>query len=220
MSYSQIIFVLEIIGTIAFSCSGVAIAKKKEMDVFGAIVLGVLTACGGGFIRDITLGRTPPVMFVNPVYAIVAIITALIVFIIEYMYQDKLDKNKKSIDLFLNITDSIGLAVFAVVGVQAGIQSGKGGMFLCVFVGMITAIGGGIMRDIFAMRVPKVLAKRVYGLAAIIGALLYYLLYVKADLTAVAASIVSIAVMLLIRFLAIHYKWNLPSFRNAHHKEQ
>ncbi len=208
MNVSVLLFVMEMIGVIAFAISGVFVAKSRYMDYFGAVVLGCATACGGGVIRDLILGVTPPAMFEDPIYVLVAFITSTLVFLLEY----KKKKMPAEDSWILNIADSIGLGVFVVVGAQAAIDQGFGDkFFLCVFVDTLTGVGGGILRDVLACQMPMVMRKHVYALAAILGAVIYC--FIIQSGYKVAASLIGIIVVVLIRTLAAIYRWNLPAFK-------
>ena len=224
MSFDDVIFMLEMIGTVAFAISGVMVAKDRKMDIFGAIVLGCATAVGGGMIRDLILGEIPPAMFTKPVYVTVAFITCVVDFIFERSrttetYMDKIDRNRIRSNFILNVADSVGLAAFVVVGCRTAVNAGYGAnMFLACFVGVLTGIGGGILRDIFAGQMPLIMRKRVYGIAAIVGAIVYCGLSVIARPagafgSTMIAAVVSMIVTVLLRFLAIYFHWNLPSFK-------
>ena len=113
MSISFFVTMLEMIGSAAFAVSGVVVAKTKKMDIFGAVILGCMTAVGGGFIRDLILGIHPPLMFLNPSYVLCAFIFSIITFLIEYTGADRFSRHKSFSDLLLNITDTLGLAIFA-----------------------------------------------------------------------------------------------------------
>ena len=132
---------------------------------------------------------------------------------------DKIDRNRIRSNFILNVADSVGLAAFVVVGCRTAVNAGYGAnMFLACFVGVLTGIGGGILRDIFAGQMPLIMRKRVYGIAAIVGAIVYCGLSVIARPagafgSTMIAAVVSMIVTVLIRFLAIYFHWNLPSFR-------
>ena len=211
MDLSLFLYLSELAGTVAFAVSGVLTAKKQKLDVFGAVVLGLTTAVGGGALRDILLGYNPPVMFRKPVYAITAIITSLIVFYVEK--SSRLLEDSGKMMLSLNIADTIGLGVFAASGTEKVLGTVYcENTFLAIFVGTITAVGGGILRDMLAGTIPVVMRKRVYAVAAMLGSLIYYLLRFRVGLPVSAAELISIAAISGIRFLAIRYLWNLPSF--------
>ena len=198
MDYQQLItFIMEMLGTVAFAASGAMVAVDRAMDIFGVIVLGVTTAVGGGAIRDVILGIVPPAMFRNPIYTLVATITSCVVFLI--LYYDKI----------MLVMDSIGLGIFTVVGVNTGISHGYVDyMFLLVFLGTITGVGGGLLRDIMAGVPPYILVRHIYACASIVGAIVCVVLY--RHFGAVASMVGASAVVVLIRYLAAHYRWNLP----------
>lgn len=210
---STIIFVVEMIGTVAFALSGVMSGIKKQLDILGVVVLGTVTAVGGGALRDICLGVLPPMLFQKPVYAIVAIGTSVLSFIVAYCMGDKFPSRIEKLNPVINVLDAIGLGIFVIVGVNAAINSGFfNNPFLAVFVGTITGVGGGLIRDKLVGEIPMVLQKRVYALAATVGALLYYtLMYFNVqEIVAVTAGA---GVVVLIRMLATIFKWNLPRIR-------
>lgn len=215
MTVENILFAIEIIGTIAFAITGVITALEKKFDIFGALVLGTVTAVGGGIVRDLILGYTPPMAFRKSVYAITAVITSLAVFIIAYFFGRRIKKHFDVYSQVINIFDSIGLSVFVVGGVNSAIACGFGkNMFLSIFVAALTGVGGGVMRDIMAGRVPKILRKRVYALAAIIGAIIYYVLFYYELCSPTLAIILGAGSVLLIRILATIFHWNLPTVDN------
>lgn len=207
---NSIIFIMEMIGTVAFAISGVLAAKEKKMDLFGAVTLGCTTAVGGGMIRDLILGQTPPIMFLQPIYTEVAFVTSILYFVFEKRTHRQSGEHVTNL---LYIADSVGLGVFVVVGSLAAFRAGYGSsLFLCTFVGVLTGIGGGLLRDMLSAELPIIMRKRVYGLAAIFGALSFSLLmewHYEEDV----AIFSGVSITALIRFLAIYYHWNLPSFK-------
>lgn len=207
---------LGFLGTAAFAISGVLVARENQMDVFGACLLGCTTACGGGVIRDLILGRTPPAMFVQPRDVTFALVVSLITFLSIYTAQrlglGRL-RGKAVADAALNVADSVGLGAFIIVGYRAAQYSGyERNGFLCVFVGVLTGIGGGILRDILAGHMPQIMQKHVYGLAAIAGGVCYWLLD-RLGCAEVISITSCMTLTCLLRFLAIHYRWNLPRLR-------
>lgn len=203
-------FIMEILGTVAFAASGAMVGAERKMDVFGVIVLGVVTAVGGGMIRDVVLGITPPNVFQHPVYATVAMVTSLVVFLIMYWKKGFLSGNLRlTYDRIMMAMDSIGLGIFTVVGVNTGIRYGYlEHTFLLVFLGTITGVGGGLLRDMMAGVPPYIFVKHIYACASIVGALACVHIYRFAG--GVAAMIISSAAVILIRYLAAWYHWNLP----------
>lgn len=191
--------VCEILGTIAFSVSGALVGIQKKMDVFGVAMLGLITAVGGGVIRDLIIGVNPPKAFQDPLYALIAIAVAIITFLPAIRKLINLDHK---IWVFI---DSIGLAVFTVIGVKAGQQFNN--IFLEVFLGTVTGTGGGIVRDVCAKEMPMVFVRHFYACASIAGALVCALLY---GINSGLAVLLGIAVIVLLRMLAAIFKWNLP----------
>ena len=209
MNFNGLLFFLELIGSGAFAVSGVMVAKENHMDLFGAIVLGCVTAVGGGIIRDLILGITPPSMFVDPVYVFCAFVVSLITFLIEYHPSPALSEHEAESNFVLNVADTIGLAVFAVVGARTAMLHGYAqNSFLCVFVGTVTGIGGGILRDMMAGQMPLIMRERIYGVAAIFGSMLYVLL--MSTMQEIPATFLSILATILLRGMAIRFNWNLP----------
>ncbi len=201
-----LIFVFEIIGTVAFAVSGAMTGLKNKMDIFGVMILGVVTAVGGGVIRDLILGITPPGMFGKPVYAMVAMVTAIVTFLPAV--RKLLTKNQRVHDFVLLILDSLGLGVFTVVGIQTAYRASSGyGAFLIVFVGVITGVGGGVLRDVLAGERPYIFVKHIYASASIAGAIACVLLW---SVNSTAAVVVGAVLVFVIRLLAAHFRWSLP----------
>ena len=207
---ATVTYIMEMIGTFAFAASGAMVGIRKKMDIFGVCVLGFVTAVGGGMVRDVILGIQPPNVFRNPDYALVAVITSIIAFVTIYVKRDMMDGNFKVIyDKAMLVMDSIGLAIFTVVGVNIGIQAGYlEKIFLLTFLGTITGVGGGLMRDVMAGEPPYIFVKHIYASASVVGAIVC--VYMHRSFGAVTAMVTSSAVILLIRYLAAKYRWNLP----------
>lgn len=211
MEYSDIIiFIMEIVGTIAFAASGALTGIQKRMDLFGVNVLGVTTAVGGGMVRDLILGINPPAMFRDSTYAVTAIATSTILFICIYIMQKKsVVRNMARFNSLLFLGDTIGLGIFSVMGSYAAVRAGYAdNRFLIVFVGVMTGVGGGMLRDIMAGNMPYILVKHVYAVASLAGAMTFTLLLPYYD--RLNCMVAGAAVVIVIRFLAAHYRWNLP----------
>ncbi|MBS6712977.1 MAG: trimeric intracellular cation channel family protein [Ruminococcus sp.] len=214
MDYQSIItFFMEMAGTVAFAASGAMVGVERNMDIFGVSVLGVVTAVGGGMIRDIVLGIIPPNVFTNPVYALVATITSCVVFLVFYWKRQLLEGHMRlTYDRVMLVMDSIGLGIFTVVGVNTGIRSGyMDNVFLLVFLGTITGVG--LMRDMMAGVPPYIFVKHIYACASIVGAVVC--VYMNRFVGNVEAMMVACFVIILIRYLAAHYRWNLPRLHNG-----
>ena len=159
-------------GTIAFAVSGAMVGLSKKMDMYGITVLAVLVAVGGGMTRDVIAGLTPPMALQHPTDLVIAIVTA---FVVSIIYETVLidSRRRKRVSLIYNIFDTVGLGSFTVTGVMTGFSVPDGNYWaLPVMLGFLTAVGGGILRDLFAQRVPVVLNTDVYATASIAGALI------------------------------------------------
>ena len=214
---TSLMSVFEIIGSIAFAISGSMLAIKKEMDLFGILILGIVTSVGGGAIRDIVIGNTPPAMFQNPKCTVISSITAMIVFISWKIYIRKRnlfsEKIARRTDIMyhnlLFLSDTLGLAAFTILGMEATISFLHTDQFLLIaFVGLITGVGGGILRDLLAGEIPYVLQKHIYATACIFGIIGYYILY--HFMPESAAALIGFCLVLIVRYLAKHFEWNLP----------
>ena len=204
-------FLVELIGTIAFAISGAMIAIDRELDLFGVIFLGGATACGGGILRDILLGQIPPQSFIHPVYLTTAAVTSVLVFLCTWYNHKRAVPLKGINEAFLNFFDAMGLGIFAVIGVQNTMNAGYGdNMFFCVFLGMCTAVGGGMLRDMMSNAVPAIFRKHIYALPSIIGAIFYYVLVPHGSALAVVSSTFLVVVL---RMMAAAYQWSLPKIK-------
>ena len=146
-----IVFCMELAGTIAFAASGAMVGINCGMDIFGVCVLGVVTAVGGGMTRDVILGNVPGALM-RPVYVSIAIVTALVVFLVFYFKRNLLQgKVGVLYDRVMMVMDAVGLGIFTVVGVTTGISNGYlENTFLLTFLGTLTGVGGGLLRDMMA----------------------------------------------------------------------
>lgn len=207
---TELINVLEIIGVIAFSVSGAILASGKGLDIFGVVFVGCITAFGGGMLRDILLGICPPAIFSDYTLFIIAFVSAVIVFIAAYVHKEKFELFKSKIDFVNNFFDAVGLAAFSVSGAEVGFAMGySDNIFIIVAVGMLTGIGGGIMRDIIIDTTPYVFKKHIYALASLFGSLSYYFLRVFQSNVFLSSAVAMFSVVA-IRMLATRYCWSLP----------
>lgn len=211
-SIRLLLTIIEYIGTIAFAISGALVAIENRMDLLGVILLGSTTAVGGGLFRDIIIGRDMPAMFANPSYVIVAVVTTIIVFIVMCFLKNLKVIESKAYRIGYNITDSLGLGVFVVVGTTQTMAFGVTNHFLIIFCAVLTAVGGGMLRDIMAAHIPAIFRKHIYCVAAIIGAVLYYVIIYFSNLYPLAV-ISTISIVVVIRYLAFHFKLNLPKVK-------
>jgi Predicted membrane protein len=190
----------EIIGTIAFAISGALTGIEKKLDLFGIIFLAITTAVGGGIFRDIMIGSTPPAVFVDPTSCIVSIVTALIAF----LFYEKINRFKN----IVIISDALGLGIFTLVGCKAAIVHGASNAFIVIAMGLITGVGGGMLRDVFAKNVPFILKKEIYAMASITGASCFY--YIQRYFTDIISLYICCTIIFIIRILSLIYNFNLP----------
>ena len=198
--------ILQLIGTVAFSVSGAAVGIRKEMDLFGVCILGTATAVGGGILRDLMLGLTPPMAFRDPVWLIVGLVASLLAFF-PALRRPAL-RARRFWDTVLLVSDAVGMGVFGATAIELSQRAGQSSVWLLIFVALLTGTGGGVLRDILGGEVPGVFRKHVYASALLVGAGLFLL--VQPLLPETAAVLLSVAVTVTLRCLAAHYRWNLP----------
>ena len=206
---SLIVFCMEVAGTIAFAASGAMVGIRRGMDIFGICVLGVVTSVGGGMTRDIILGNVPGAL-IDPVYVVVALFTTLMVFSVFY-FKRTLPRGRLGIfyERAMLVMDSIGLGIFTVVGVTTGIRYGYlDNTFLLTFLGTLTGVGVGLLRDMMAGVPPYIFVKHIYACASVAGAI--SCVYIYREFGQIPAMVIASLLVVLIRFLAAHYRWNLP----------
>ncbi|MGI0005708.1 MAG: trimeric intracellular cation channel family protein [Nitrososphaera sp.] len=200
-STAFLIQLLDLFGTAAFAVTGALKAVERKSDIVGIIILAAITGMAGGVIRDITFGRFPPAAIANPLYVAITIAMAVAIFFLYRAF-------KKHEGMFLKF-DAIGLGVFTVIGASIAYNIAGLNFLAMAFAGMITAVGGGILRDVFANEVPIVFVKELYASASFIGvAMLFALLWAGLDIS--IAAIPAIVAVTALRMTAMKYNWNLP----------
>lgn len=205
-----ILFILEIVGTISFAASGAFVAIKARFDVFGVVFIGCITASGGGIMRDMLIGNFPPIIFSKVYLLLIAIASALTAFTIAYYRHKKFDGVRSKIEHINNVFDAIGLAAFTVMSTElAFTYQLSDNVFLSLVLGVLPAVGGGVLRDILTETPPYIFTKHIYALAALGGTTLYYVIRLFMDST-ILPSIVGIVFVFGIRMLATKYHWKLP----------
>lgn len=205
----NVLNIIEVLGTIAFAVSGAMIAVRKQVDLFGVILLGMTTAVGGGITRDVLLGYTPPRIFQTLPILAIAFVTSLIVFLLAYFSHDMYQKNQQTVDRINNIFDALGLGLFTVMGMDVAAGTGIQNMVILVFFGLVTGTGGGLIRDLMVNEIPYVLKKHVYAVASIAGGIAYYIMG-KCNVSETIAVVMAITIVVVLRMLATKYRWNLP----------
>lgn len=205
----EFVEVFELIGVVAFAMSGVLVGIEYGFDIFGIFVLAFLTALGGGLFRDMILGNHPPVCFTHFSYIICVAVTVVVFLIFLKIFDTKLGRGDiEKIKILITFFDAVGLGVFCVTGTAFAMQMGfSDNMLLCVASGLITSIVGGMLRDVLANRKPVVLRKEIYAVAAIIGAVIYFLIEPVIGIT--AATYLVAFLVLVIRMYSVRHKINM-----------
>lgn len=198
------ILVLDLFGTMAFAVTGAFKAIEHKADIVGILILATITGVAGGTIRDIIMGHFPPRSVTDPYYVIITVATGLVIF---FLYP----KMQRHWNLFLKF-DAIGLGVFTAIGATFAYQAYGLNFLAIVLAGMITAIGGGILRDMFVNEVPIVFVKELYASASFLGALAFFAM-LSAGLGLESATVASIVMTTALRLVAMRYNWNLPKAR-------
>jgi uncharacterized membrane protein YeiH len=194
---------IDLAGTFAFAISGAVAARQKGLDILGVLVVAFTVACGGGIIRDVCIGAIPPAGLSDWRYLVVSVMAAIVT-----MSLHKLVKTLNRPVLFF---DALGLSLFAVSGAQKALIFGHNNE-VAVLLGMITAVGGGVIRDVFLNRIPVIFEKEIYASAALLGAVVIvagHSLGLSNDWVFPAGFLVC----LILRLLAMKYQWRLPSFQ-------
>jgi len=202
-------YVLDLAGTFAFAISGATAARTRNLDLFGICALAFTVACGGGIIRDLCIGAIPPTGLTNWRYLVVAMIAAGLT-VHFYSLVQRLNRPV----LFF---DSIGLSMFAVTGAEKALHYGHNGE-VAVLLGITTAVGGGVIRDILLNRVPIILEKEIYASAALLGGLIVVLGNYQKWVSDDGVAIIALTVCFSLRTLALRYHWNLPVPSNNKNK--
>lgn len=202
------LLIIEIVGTVAFAISGIRLAAAKSFDWFGAYMVGLATAIGGGTVRDLLLGATPFWML-NGWYLGVTGLSLLTVILLK-RYLVKLDQT-------MFIFDTVGLALFVVIGIQKSLLYGFP-MWVAIFMGTTTGALGGVLRDIFINEEPLIFRKDIYGTACIAGGLVYWGISLASDSVILEQSACGITVIAL-RILAVKYNWSIPILHNYYSPE-
>lgn len=222
---TAVTFWLDFIGTAAFAVSGAAVGIRRRMDLLGVLTLAVATATAGGMIRDIIMGKFPPQMFRDPFFVALSAGAGALTWVIYgldgrsrarkgFPEKDAFSSNFTAFfKQFLFWADTLGLAAFTADGMNAGLTGPYGAnAFYVIFLGVVTAVGGGMFRDVLAGEVPQILMTDIYASASIIGGIaawiaIPYLGIWKGDLT-------GFLLIVAIRFLAYYFHWNLPRIRS------
>ncbi|HLS71537.1 MAG TPA: trimeric intracellular cation channel family protein [Chitinophagaceae bacterium] len=198
----EIIFILDLIGTFAFACSGALMAINKKMDPIGVIIIAFVTAIGGGTLRDVLIGNFPVNWIQNG--TLIAVIFGAAVF---SMLADTI---LRKLPTTLLIFDAIGLGIFTIYGIEYGLHANLG-MGVCIALGTITACFGGVIRDTLMNNVPLIFHKEIYATTCVIGGLLYFLLR-KFEIDINFTRYSCIAIIIILRIIVVYKHWSIPKF--------
>jgi uncharacterized membrane protein YeiH len=193
--------IIEILGTIAFSISGVLVAMEKKLDIFGVFIIAFVTAIGGGTLRDILIGNTPVVWMRD--YTYILVVLGAVIFAV--LFVNKLRFLRRTLFLF----DTIGIGLFTMVGVEKGLLT-ELSPIMCIALGTITACFGGVIRDILCNEIPVIFRKEIYATACILGAVSYFL-FRELPFEITYAYVGAIVVTIVIRLFAVKFKIALPN---------
>lgn len=198
---TNLLYILDIVGTLVFAVSGTIAASERKMDPFGAAVIAFITAVGGGTIRDVLIGSVPVGWMLNLHY-LYAIIAGIL---LTFFLKKQIMKLHKTMFLF----DAIGIGLFTLLGLQKTLAAGLSPL-VAVMMGTVSAVFGGVLRDIFSNRIPLIFRNEIYATACISGGLLFLLLkYLGIDeLICILGAMVFV---ILLRILAVRFKWYLPT---------
>lgn len=198
------IYILDITGTFAFAISGALVASNKKYDLFGVLIIAFATAVGGGMIRDVLIDAHP----INWIGDLNYIWTILFAVVFTFLFKSKIAPLSKTMFLF----DTIGLGVFTLLGVQKGLAYDLH-PFIAVVMGMVSAVMGGVTRDVLTNQVPLIFKKEIYASACLAGGLVY-LICNYFNLPYVIQFSITMATVIIIRLIAVKYKLELPKIKD------
>lgn len=200
----EIIYILDILGTFAFAISGALVAMKKQFDIFGVVIIAFVTAVGGGMLRDVLINSHP----INWIGDMNYIWTILIAVTLTFLFKSKIAPLRKTFFLF----DTVGIGVFTLLGLEKCLNIGLH-PFIALIMGVISAVFGGVIRDVLTRKVPLIFKKEIYASACFIGGIVYLLLgflTINSDVQ----FIISALTIILIRVVVVRYQLELPKINN------
>lgn len=209
MTYIDII---EFIGVIAFAISGALEGIKNHLDFLGVIILGIVTACGGGIIRDVILGINPPSSLRTGYFIYIAIVSSIVTFSVPRFRGNRTRREFRNLfENTLVISDALGLAAFTVTGMQvAYMHAPDSSGFMYIFLGVTTGVGGGVVRDLLANNVPYIMARNVYATCSIAGAIFFHFVTKWHLLNNEINILITFIIIFSFRMLAHFKNWHLP----------
>lgn len=200
MNSADIIYALDLLGTVAFAASGALAGVRRGMDLLGVVVLGIVTATGGGVMRDVLLNDTPPFCFKNELYLYLAVAASVLVFLTPRRFE--------RMNRAMLLLDALGLGTFLVIGTSKALNFHLGFMG-AVIMGVMTATCGGLVRDLLSNQIPLILQHEIYASACVVGGALFYFLHQAGFPSSVNLTLSALTVIA-IRGAAIMKGWQLP----------
>jgi len=204
LSIETFLYALDLFGTMAFAVTGAFKAIEHKADIVGIIILATMTGVAGGTLRDVIMGKFPPNSLSDPWYVVITASTGIMIF---FLYP----KMQKHWNLFLKF-DALGLGVFTIIGATFAYHAFGLNLLAITLAGMLTAVGGGILRDVFVNEMPIVFVKELYASASFIGILVFYIL-LSMNAEFYVATVIGIVVTTMLRLVAMRYNWNLPKVK-------
>lgn len=199
------LYIIDMLGVIAFSISGVLIAINKKMDLFGILIIAFVTAVGGGTLRDLLIGDTPVTWMQDITYTYVILASA----VVASVFRSKINYLRSSLFLF----DTIGISIYTLIGIQKGIEVGLHPI-ICIALGTMTASFGGVIRDILCNAIPVIFREEIYATACILGGITYFILS-EFPIQENWVFVISGGVVAVTRLLAVKFKISLPTIYSA-----
>ncbi len=196
-----LIYILDLFGTMAFAVTGAFKAIEHKADILGILVLATITGIAGGMIRDVVFAQSMPRALADPSYVIITVASGIVIFLLY-------TRTKSLMNTFMKF-DAVGLGVFTIIGATFAYELFGLEPLPIILAGMLTAVGGGILRDVLVNQVPVIFVQDMYASASLAGAVIFYgILLAGLDLH--VATVVGIALTTTLRLLAMKYKWQLP----------
>jgi uncharacterized membrane protein YeiH len=200
----EFIYVLDIIGTFAFAVSGALVASDKKFDLFGVVIIAFVTAVGGGMLRDLLIDAHP----INWIGDLNYMYTIFLAVIFTFLFKSKIAHLSKTMFLF----DTVGLSVFTLLGLEKGLSFNLNPI-IALIMGMISAVFGGVLRDVLTNKIPLIFEKEIYASACLVGGI-SYLLLTYFNMTENVIFVFSASIIVIIRVIAVKFKLQLPKIKD------
>ena len=200
----EFIYVLDILGTFAFAVSGALVASDKKFDLFGVVIIAFVTAVGGGMLRDLLIDAHP----INWIGDLNYIYTIFLAVIFTFLFKSKIAHLSKTMFLF----DTVGLSVFTLLGLEKGLSFNLNPI-IALMMGMISAVFGGVLRDVLTNKIPLIFEKEIYASACLVGGI-SYLLLTYFNMTENVIFVFSASIIVIIRVIAVKFELQLPKIKD------